>query len=80
MNYKLYLMWSSDEWIGCTTNVDDIANEVLLSIVCGKDGYFICRVANEPHVHEHSHTVLSLCQILDIITFCTLNESCHVHA
>jgi len=73
-------MWSSDEWIGCTTNVDDIANEVLLSIVCGEDGYFICWVANKPHVHEHSHTVLSLCQILDIITLITLNESCHTHA
>jgi hypothetical protein len=73
-------MWLSDEWVGCTMNVDDIMNEVLLSVVCDEDGYFICWVASKPHVHEHSHTALSLCQILDIITFRILNESCNAHA
>jgi hypothetical protein len=61
-------MWSPDEWVGGTTNIDNITNEMLLPIVCGKDGDLVCWVANQPHVHEHGHTVFSLCQILIINT------------
>lgn len=59
-----YLVWSANEWIISTTIVDDISDQMLLTIIGSEDGDLFRWVANESHVHVSGNNVLSLCQIL----------------
>jgi hypothetical protein len=59
-----YLVWSADKWIISATIVDDISDQMLLTIVGSEDGNLFRWVANESHVHVSCYYVLSLCQIL----------------
>lgn len=57
-------MWSADEGVVATPLLNDISDQVFLSIVRGQNGDLLSRVSQHAHVHEHSHNILSLCQIL----------------
>lgn len=59
-----YLVGLSEEWISTTALVDDVPDEVFLSIVGGKDADAVSRVAQQTHVHVQSHRILSLRQVL----------------
>lgn len=52
------------ERISGASFVDDVPYEVLLPVVGGQYGDTVSRPAHQAHVHEHSHHVLSLCQVL----------------
>jgi hypothetical protein len=57
-------VWSANKWIISTTIVDDISDQMLLTIIGSEDGNLFCWVANESHVHVSCNYVLRLCQIL----------------
>ena len=41
---------------------------MFLSVVGGQHGDLLGRISEQPHVHEQSHHVLSLAQVLDLKT------------
>lgn len=51
-------MRSSDERVWRGAFVDDVTDEVLLSVVGGKYGDALGGPAQQPHVHEYRHHVL----------------------
>lgn len=66
MNIALhtYLVRCIKERVASTTLVDDISDQVFLSIVGGENADAVRRVAQQTHVHVQSYSVLCLCQIL----------------
>lgn len=60
-----YLVGLSKEGVPSTALVDDVSDEVFLSIVGGEDTDPVSRVSQQTHVHEQSDTVLCLTQILE---------------
>lgn len=59
-----YLVRLAEERISSTALVDDIPDQVFLSIVCGQDADAISGITQQTHVHEKSHGVLRLSQVL----------------
>lgn len=59
-----YLVRLPKEWISSTALVNDVSDEVFLSIVGGKNTDAVRGVAQETHVHKEGHAVLRLSQIL----------------
>lgn len=59
-----YLIRLCEEGIARTALVDDVSDQVFLSIVGGKDADAVGRVAQQTHVHVQSHTILRLSQVL----------------
>lgn len=57
-------MRSADERVAGTADVDDVTDQVLLSVVRGQDGDLLRRIAEQPHVHEHRNTILCFRQVL----------------
>lgn len=57
-------MWSSYKRVVSTALVDDVTDEMLLSVVCGENGDALRRPPHQPHVHEHRHHILRFGQIL----------------
>ena len=49
----------------CLPSIDDVSEEVLLSIVGGQHRDLLCRIAEQPQVHEHGNHVLGLRQVLE---------------
>jgi len=54
----------SNERVIAASFLDDVTNQVLLTVVRGQDRYVRSRVSQQTHVHKQCHTVFSLCQIL----------------
>ena len=52
------LVRSANETIVCTSLLYNVSYEVLLTVVRRQDRYFLGRITEQPHVHEHSNDVL----------------------
>lgn len=50
-------MWSTNQRVVRTTNINNIANQMLLPVVRSQDGYLMSWIANQSHVHVNSHAV-----------------------
>lgn len=59
-----YLVRLTKEGVASTTLVDDVSDQVFLSIVGGEDADAVSRVAQQTHVHVQSHRILRLGQVL----------------
>ena len=59
-----YLARLIKEGVASTTLVDDVSNQMFLSIVGSEDADSFCRVAQQAHVHVQSYSILRLCQVL----------------
>lgn len=59
-----YLVGLTKEGVAGTALVDDVSDQVFLSVVGGEDADAVSRVAQQTHVHVQSHGVLRLCQVL----------------
>lgn len=61
---RIYLIRLTEEGVASAALVDDVSNQVLLSIVGGEDADALRRVAQQTHVHVQSHSVLRFGQVL----------------
>lgn len=59
-----YLVRLAKEGVSGTTLIDDVSDQVLLSIVGGEDADAVGGVAQESHVHVQSHAILRFPQVL----------------
>lgn len=59
-----YLVRLTEERVGGTALVDDVSDQVFLSVVGGENADTVRRVAQQAHVHVESHRILGLSQIL----------------
>lgn len=57
-------MWSTNQTIVGTSLLDDVTDQVLLSVVCRQYGDLVCWIADHPHVHVYCHNVLGFSQVL----------------
>lgn len=60
----VYLVGLSEEVVPGAALVDDVSDQVLLPVVGGEDADAVGRVAQQTHVHEQSHGIFGLCQVL----------------
>ena len=60
----VYLVRSTNEAVVGTSLLDDVADEMFLSVVCRQYGDLVGRVADHTHVHVHRHHVLCFSQVL----------------
>lgn len=59
-----YLVRLCEEGVPSTALVDDVSDQVFLSIVGSQDADAVGRVTQQTHVHVQSDRILSLCQVL----------------
>lgn len=59
-----YLVRLAEEGVSSTALVDDVSDQVFLSVVGGEDADAVGGVAQQTHVHVESHGVLRLPQVL----------------
>lgn len=50
--------------VASTTLVEDVSDQMFLSVVGGEDADALRRVAQQTHVHEQGYSVLCFCQVL----------------
>lgn len=50
--------------VASTTLVEDVSDQMFLSVVGGEDADALRRVAQQTHVHEQGYGVLCFCQVL----------------
>lgn len=58
------LVWSVEHRVASTTLVEDVSDQMLLSVVGGEDADALRRVAQQTQVHEQGYSVLCFCQVL----------------
>lgn len=60
----IYLIGLTEEGVAGAALVDDVSDQVLLSVVGGEDADAVRGVAQQTHVHVQGHSVLRFCQVL----------------
>lgn len=58
------LVRSVEDRVASTTLVEDVSDQMFLSVVGGEDADALRRVAQQTHVHEQRYGVLCFCQVL----------------
>lgn len=58
------LVRSVEHRVASTTLVEDVSDQMLLSVVGGEDADALCRVSQQTHIHEQGYCVLCFCQVL----------------
>lgn len=63
-----HLVWPSNQRIISTSLINDITDQVFLSIICCQDTYPVCRITKQAHIHEDCHNILCFTKILKFKT------------
>lgn len=58
------LVRSVEHRVASTTLVEDVSDQMLLSVVGGEDADALRRVSQQTHIHEQRYSVLCFCQVL----------------
>lgn len=62
--FQSHLVWPSNQRIVATSLINDITDQVFLSIIRCQDTYPVCRITKQAHIHENCHNILRLTKIL----------------
>lgn len=58
------LVRSVEHRVASTTLVEDVSDQMLLSVVGGEDADALRRVSQQTHIHEQRYSILCFCQVL----------------